>query len=78
MANQDGNAGNGMVNNDNDVNAHPYPVPITNLPEALKLIRKYNGKSDVNEWLLRFDTDLKAFSVLPVFIAPGRRNSTAY
>ncbi len=49
----------------NPVNPPPLPhIPLVhNLPDALRLIRKYNGRTEVNEWLTQFQTDLLAFGI---------------
>lgn len=59
----DGNAGNGNDNLFDNNLANPVPPILQNLPDALKLIRKYDGRTNINEWILRFETDLVAFSI---------------
>lgn len=60
---QDG--GNNNPLNDLDENGAPPLNPNVHfsLPDALRLIRKYNGRTDVKEWVARFETDLLAFNI---------------
>lgn len=36
---------------------------VGHLSDALKLVRKYNGRTKVDDWLTKFQTDLLAFSI---------------
>lgn len=36
---------------------------LSHLAEAIKLVRTYNGKTNVTDWLIKFKTDLLAFSI---------------
>lgn len=67
-ANENNNAGgNPGDGNDNFEHNMADPIPhlplLQNLPDALKLIRKYDGRTNVKEWILRFETDLLAFAI---------------
>jgi len=66
-----GNA-NGLLNANNNADDgehahHPAPPHHFNLPEAIKLVRRYNGRTDVNQWILKFENDLLAFGISYTF-----------
>lgn len=64
-------AGNDLGNPDNILNNPPnipgagaaYGAPQIPLHDALRLIRKYNGRTNVTEWIGKFETDLLAFGI---------------
>lgn len=67
-ANGNPDLGNLFDNNQGDNNNHelgqPAPVPHAfNLADALSIIRKYNGRTSVVEWINRFETDVLAFGI---------------
>lgn len=58
LDNNDGGDANAGGNADN-----PGVIRHVNLSDALKLIRRYNGRSSVAEWIRKFEADILAFGI---------------
>lgn len=68
-ANGNQDLGNNLNNNQGNHNnqadlGQPAVVPHAfNLADSLSIIRKYNGRTSVGEWINRFETDVLAFGI---------------
>lgn len=57
-----GDAGDGDGDGNGNVVNHVVQG-IVHLPDAIKLVRRFNGRTNVGEWLTKFETDLLAFQI---------------
>lgn len=65
-AGDDAAAGGNNEGRENDNLADNFVPQISilqNLPDALKLIRQYDGRTNVKDWISKFETDLLAFGI---------------